>query len=78
MPQNGLGWGWAGLGWAGLGWGLQTAAKQSGRSFLHPAAAARGCGAAAKQGPNLGREIIASSIRVRGRLASPWERFTAI
>jgi hypothetical protein len=53
MPQNGLGWGWAGAGlglgwgWAGLGWGLQTAAKQSGRSFLHPAAAARGCGAAA-------------------------------
>ena len=29
--------GWAGL---GLGWGLQAVAKQSGRSFLHPAAAA--------------------------------------
>jgi hypothetical protein len=35
IPQNGLGW--AG---AGLGWGLQAVAKQSGRSFLHPAAAA--------------------------------------
>jgi len=35
-------WAGAGLGWAGagLGWGLQAVAKQSGRSFLHPAAAA--------------------------------------
>ena len=32
----------------GLGWGLQAAAKQSGRSFLHPAATARGCGAETK------------------------------
>ena len=35
----------AGLGWAGwLGWGLQTVAKQSGWSFLHPAAAGVGSG----------------------------------
>ena len=35
IAQNGLGW---------LGWGLQTVAKQSGWTFLHPAAAARGSG----------------------------------
>ncbi len=41
VPQNGLGLDWAGL---GLGLGLQAVSKQWGWSFLHPAAAARGCG----------------------------------
>ena len=36
---------WAGAGaGAGLGLGLQAVSKQRGWSFLHPAAAARGCG----------------------------------
>ena len=39
-PSHRMGWAGLGWGWAGLGWGLQAVAKQSGRSFLHPAAAA--------------------------------------